>query len=342
MKKFFTLLILLFFVATIPCYAFSELYYFKNIKTSEVEPFVNNAFQNNSFNVIKQNPYYAVASSGNDYAVIVLQQSGDNMFYYYNADKNTKINKSILKEIKRKHIVCEQSFNTNIIAIYDDIADTLIKNAGSLNQYNFAEEENVTIQPQKPVLHEQKTYSGYIAQIAAGTKFNVYLQNAINTATASQGDNVIAVVQDGINYNGNVVIPQGSLVYGTLSKARNATYGSLNGRVVINFNRIVTPENLVYNIETEKIDFAVSAEGKAAETAKSAATKAAVGALIGLLFGVLSNSDHIGRSVAIGAGVGAGSSLIYSAAEKGTDAEIPSFTELELTLTSPLNVNVSR
>jgi hypothetical protein len=342
MKNILASLILLFFVTTNSCYAFSELYYFKNIKTSEVEPIVNSAFNNNSYKIIKQNPYYAVSEYGSDYAIIVLQQSGNNMFYYYNADKNSKINKSVIKEIKNRDIVCEQSFNSNIISIYDDIAADLIKNSGTLNPYVFSDNEPEQVQTLKPNPTEPKVYSGYIAQVASGTKFNVYLQNAINTATATQGDTVIAVVQDGINYNGDIVIPQGSLVYGTLSKARNATYGSMNGKVIINFNRIITPENIIYNIETEKINFTVSNEGKVSDSAKSAVSSAAVGALIGLLFGVLSNSGHIGRSAAIGAGVGAGSSIIYSAAEKGVDAEIPSFTELELTLTSPLSVNVSR
>ncbi len=342
MKKSLAFIILSFFAMTNSCYAFSELYYFKNIKTTEVEPLVNSSLQNNNFNIIKQNPYYAVSASNNDTAIIILQQSGDNMFYYYMADKNTKVNKSILREIRNRNIICEQSFNKNIIGIYDDIANELAKNTGNPMQYTFAEETPIQPQIQNQTEENPKIYSGYVAQLQAGTKFNVYLQNAINTATASQGDTIIAVMQDNLIHNGNIVIPQGSLVYGTLTKARNATYGSLNGKIVINFNKIVTPENMVYDISTEKVDFVVSNEGKVSESAKSAISSAAVGALLGLLFGVLSDSGHAARSAAIGAGIGAGSSVIYSAAEKGVDAEIPSFTELELTLTNPLTVNISR
>ncbi len=342
MKKFIAFLILFFFMVTNSCYAFSELYYFKNIKTSAVEPLVKSSIEAGSYKIVKENPYYALSGQNDDYAVIVLQQSGDNMFYYYKSDKNSKINKAILKEIKKQNIVCEQSFNKNIISIYDDIADTLVANSGNPFQYTF--EENTVQIPQQKVAEtvSQKVLSGYIAQISAGTKFNVYLQDAINTATASQGDSVVAVVQDGISYNGNIVIPQGSLVYGTLKKARSATYGSLNGKIIIDFNRIVTPDNYNYNISVEKIDFVVANEGKLTETAKGAATSAAIGAVLGLLFGLISDNGHAGRAAAIGAGVGAGSSLVFSAAEKGVDAEIPSFTELELTLTSPLNVNIMK
>lgn len=343
MKKIIASMILLFFTATNSCYAFSELYYFKNIKTSEVEPILEDAISLNSFRIVKQNPYYAISNANDAYAIIVVQQSGENMFYYYNSDKNSRINKAVLKEIKKRNIICEQSFNNNIISIYDDIADTLLKNAGNPIQYTFDENNNTSVAPSTPPeQRNDKTYSGYIAQIATGTKFNVYLQNAINTATASQGDSVIAVVQDGISYNGTVIIPQGSLVYGTLAKARSASYGSRSGRIVIKFNKIVTPDNYVYNITAEDIDFAVSNEGKVAESAKNAASTAAVGAIIGLLFGLLSDNGHAAKSAAIGAGIGAGSSIVHSVAEKGVDAEIPSFTELELTLTSPLNINVTR
>ena len=136
------------------------------------------------------------------------------------------------------------------------------------------------------------------------------------------------------------VAPQGSLVYGTLTKARPATYGSRNGRVIINFNQLVTPDNKTYNISTEEIDFTVSNEGKVGNSLKSAAGAAVAGALVGLLVGALTGGEHIGRNVAIGAGVGAGSSVIYTTAERGVDAEIPSFTELDITLTQPLSVTV--
>jgi len=344
MKKLFALIILLFFCSTNVTFAFSELYYLKNVKTADIQPYVENSYNNHSYNVIKQNPYYGISQKGDDYAVIVLQQSGNNMFYYYQSENNTKINKAILKEIKKQNIICEQSFNQSIIDIYDNIARETVSLAGAVKTYSFEEPVSNAFEPPKEgekQVTKPSTLSGYIGQMPQGTKITAYLQNAINTATAAQGDSVIAVVSDNLTYNGLVIAPQGSLVYGTLSKARNATYGSRNGRVVINFNKIVTPDNKVFNISTEEIDFTVSNDGKFANSAKSALTSAAVGALTGLLFGLLAGSDNVGRSTLIGAGVGAGSSVIYSAAEKGVDAEIPSFTEIEITTTQPFTVSVN-
>ena len=343
MKKFFAALLLLFFAGTGSCYAFSELYYFKNIKPADVETFVSSSMVNSGFSVVKSNPYYGVSQKGDDYAVVILQASGENMFYYYQAERNTKINKAILKEMKKQNIVVEQSFNTSLIGIYDNLAEELVKGSGFKSRYTF-EDEPVVLEKtnvQKSQVQTPQTYSGYVTQINAGTKLDVYLQNAINTATASKGDQVIAVVSNPLVYNGTTLIPQGSLVYGTLSNARSASYGSRNGRIVINFNQIVTPENQVYNIAAEEVDFAVSNDGKGVEVAKTVATRAAVGALLGMLV-ALCTDNSVGKGAAIGAGVGGGAGVVTTVAEKGVDAEIPSFTELEITLTQPFNVSVSR
>lgn len=343
MKKIIALLLTFFFTATSNCYAFSALYYVKNIQTKDMEPIVKNGFDVNNYRLLKQNPYYGISQSSDEKVIVIIQQSGGNMFYYYNSDDDIKINKTIQKELKRCGLVVEQSFNTSLIDIYDNLAKEVTSTTETLKTYNF-EEPSPAFEPPGQQGTEQNTqlsvYKGYVAQLASGTKIQAYLQNAINTATAAKGDQIVAVLTNPLTYNGLEVFPQGSLVYGTLSKARAASYGSRNGRVVINFNQLVTPDNKTYNIATEAIDFTVSNEGKVSESIKSAAGAAVAGALVGLLFGALSGSDHIGRSVAIGAGVGAGSSVVYSTAERGVDAEIPSFTEIEITLTQPLGVSV--
>ena len=272
---------------------------------------------------------------------MILQQSGSNMFYYYQSVNNSRLNNAIVKEIKKQDIECEQSFNQSIIDIYNNLAKDVITTTGSVKKYTFEEPESVFTPPQEATKSQQSNaLKGYVGQLASGTKISIYLQNAINTSTAQKGDQVIGVLTGNLTYNNTVIAPQGSLVYGTLSKARSATYGSRNGRVIIDFNQIVTPENKTYDISTEEIDFSVTNEGKIARSAKNAVVGAATGALIGMLFAAL--TDHsVARGAAIGAGMGAGSSVIHSTAERGVDAEIPSFTELEITLSQPLNISVS-
>ena len=56
---------------------------------------------------------YAVSSKNPEkYASIVLQQSGQNLFYYFDSDKSgKKLNKLFLKNLKKQDIVYEQSEN---------------------------------------------------------------------------------------------------------------------------------------------------------------------------------------------------------------------------------------
>lgn len=341
MKKIIAIILTLLYSCS-NAFALSELYYFKNTNVNSLDSTVKNAYSGQNFNIQKTNPYYGTSNRDlSDYAIVILQQSGDSVFYYYKSSDNKKINKNILKAVKSAGITYEQSFNTNLLNIFDNLANQVI-NPASATRYTFED----PIQPSSTASStyskkDNSTLSGYVAQIQKGTKFGVYLQNPINTATASVGDKVIAVLTNDWVYNGYTVAPQGSLVYGALSLARHAQYGSRNGRVVIKFNQIVTPTGKTLNIGTEKVDFTVDNDGKLVSSVKNVATGAIIGALGGLLIGALSGGDHLGRSVAIGAGVGAGSAAIGSTVERGVDAEIPSFTELELELSETLRVTLT-
>ncbi len=185
----------------------------------------------------------------------------------------------------------------------------------------------------------EDTLKGYIGKISAGEKFGVYLRTPINTATANKGDNVTAVLTKDWIFENRVIASQGSVVYGTLSKANHATYAYRNGSVQINFTQIVTPDGRTYNIQAEKVDFKVDSTGKLSNAAGKVVAGAAFGLFAGLLTALIGGSDSIGKAMAIGAGVGAGSGIIMSGAEKGVDAEIPAYTEIEITLEKPLSIS---
>jgi len=340
MKKILALLIAMLYSCS-NAFALSELYYVKNIKANSLNTTVKNAYIDQNYTLKKENPYYGISNkNSSDYAVVILQQSGENLFYYYTSTSNKKINKNILKTLKSSGITYEQSFNSSLHEIFEKLANEVV-NPSTANKYNF-DEPTQTTTTKKTTTVDNSTLSGYVAQISKGTKFDVYLQNPINTSTARVGDKVTAVLTNNWTYNGYVVAPQGSLVYGELTLAHPAQYGSRNGRVVINFNQLVTTTGKTYNISTEKVDFSVDNDGKLSSSVKNVATGAIIGALGGLLIGALAGGDHLGRNVAIGAGVGAGSAVIGSTIEKGVDAEIPSFTELELVLTDVLRVTLTK
>ena len=439
MKKIFALLITFIYLTANASFAFSDLYCLHNVSEEKINSIVKNNLLNQNYRLVSENPIYAVYDKNpNRNSVVIIQQNGSNVFYYFNS-KDKELNQGLLRTFRSFRIGYEQqAYNTNILRVYDNIAERTMNSSGKSNQYTFDDDDEPVISsanqipqnqpvqnrntynyanqntytPQPPLQYvnnnqysnkqsvpttyansnnavtlpayppqnqvvtlpaypkntqntynnshstynkTQSTYTpvrthtaqqatvlkGSIVSVESGTKFKTYLQNPINTSSANKGDRVVAVLTDDIRLGGVNVVPQGSIVYGTLSKARHATYASRNGRVVIEFNQLVTPDNKTYEISTEKIDFTVTNDGKVARTVGNAVAGAAVGALAGLLFAALGDYSF-GTAAAIGAGIGAGTSLIGSGAERGVDAEIPSFTELELTLTKPLKVSVNQ
>jgi len=339
MKKLLAVTICTFYIiSTQICYAANNLYFLKNTNKNTVSTIVEQGLaQYKNYNIVKQNPYLAVSSKdSSDYVVIILQTSSNNLFYYFQSSNNEKTDKAIKKLLKKQNIVFEQSQNTMYISTFENQAQKVLTNTKS--SYTFETPVSNTQISAVPQKVDNSVLRGYVGQVAKGSVFNAYLQTPINTATANVGDNVTAILTENWTYNGNVIAPQGSVVTGTLSKARHAAYGSRNGRVVIDFTQITTPEGKIYDISTEKIDFTITNDGKFNSTVSNIAKGAVIGALGGLLVGLLSSSKNTGVSTAIGAGIGTGTALAGSAIEQGVDAEIPTYTELELTLTKPLNV----
>ncbi len=343
MKKFISLILVLFyFLSTNACFAdVSNLYFVKNTDKSVLTGIVENACVSEKYTLQKKDPYYALLTSDNSkYAIVILQKTGVNVFYYFQSNGNNKLDKNILKVMKANNIVYEQSFNDTYLDLFKPQAQKVLFNQEK-QVYNF---ENPSVQQSQTIVQsaitQPQNLTGYVEKVVEGSKIRTYLQTPINTANAMVGDAVKAVLTEDWIYNGHLIAPQGSVVIGTLSKAKHATYGSQNGSVSIVFNQLITPENKAYNISTEKIDFHVSNDGKFGSSVSTVVKGAVTGLLVGLLFAALSASDsrNYGRSSAIGAATGAGAGLITAVAEAGVDAEIPIYTELEIKLTKPLSV----
>ena len=87
---------------------------------------------------------------------------------------------------------------------------------GQQNTYSFEEPQTQQIsqqsQPQTQYQTPQSptTLKGFIGKVGKGVNLPVYLQNPINTATASIGDTVIGVLRDNwVINNSHVIAEQG-------------------------------------------------------------------------------------------------------------------------------------
>jgi len=342
MKKFLALFFAIFYFLSInTCFAsVSNLYFVKNTDKATVKSIVEPLMDNGKYNIHKKDPYYAILkTNASDYIIVILQPTGSNLFYYFQSTIDNSVDKNILKALKKANINYEQTQNQKYISLYESQAQKVLMYDGNV-QYDFSEpkQNSNTYIPHQQV-QQSTTLKGYVGKVEKGTTFKTYLQTPINTATANKGDSVTAVLTEDWMYNGHVIAPQGSLVTGILTKARHATYGSLNGRVIIDFNKLTTVDGKTYDISVENVDFTVTNDGKLKSTAKNIAAGAAIGALSGLLVALCSRDASYGAAIAIGAASGAGAGVIKSGVEAGVDAEIPIYTELDLTLSRALSVS---
>lgn len=211
---------------------------------------------------------------------------------------------------------------------------------------NYSYEENA-IHPLSYGSNAKQTLSGNVTMIPAGSTFKASLTSGLSSETINIGDNVIMALNTDFYYEGKVVAPSGSTVYGTVIIANKAKRGSMHGKLSIRFNRILTPYGVQIPINAviktddssgllvggTKIDVTK-------EYAKDIAVGSAGGALSGIVFGALAGGD-VGKGAALGTAVGAGGGLIKSIWDKGNNVEIPSGASIDIVLTQPVTVTTS-
>ena len=181
-----------------------------------------------------------------------------------------------------------------------------------------------------------KPLFGDVIQVPAGTSFKITFDSGINSGSLEKNDRLTATLTENFVYNGSIIAPAGSLVYGNTTDAKNAGYAYGSGALEINFNQILTPDGNLINISTDNIYM----EEKS-ERAKKMTRDVVIGALgtmlIGAAFTALGGSDEWGRNMLIYGGVGALGGGLRGAMQRGKDVNIPDGTTFEIKLNQPLN-----
>lgn len=350
MKKYIASIILVVYMvfATSLYSLAAELYYIKNADKNNVLSIVENEFNISGYTIKNTDPIYGVKGS-ND-AVAIVQPTASDLYYYFDSVSDKSLGSAIVKAIKNNGYSCKKNRNDVLLRSMNQTSIALKKSvSGEVKTYNFdSQSASSSVQVKNSNSNKYdfgddsgNALSGYVAQIPVGTTIDVYLQSAVSTASAAKGDQVVAILTKNWEYNGYVIAGQGSTVYGTVTNANSAGLAYRDGSVRFIFTQLKTTEGKVYNISTDPIEFKVDSTGKAADAATKVVGRAALGAVLGLVVGALSKDVSIGKAAAIGAGAGAAWGAGSAVMEQGTDAEIPSYTEMVLTLTAPLNVVVS-
>lgn len=188
--------------------------------------------------------------------------------------------------------------------------------------------------PKKPLLY------GSIVTVPAGTSFNVTFDSGISSGSLEKDDRLTVRLTNDLIYNGKLIAPAGSLVYGTASDAKNAGYAYGNAEIELNFNEILTPDGNMLEISTENIYMKTKSE-RAVKMTRDVVVGALGSMLVGAVFTALGGgtSEDWARNMAIYGGMGAAAGGIRGAMQRGQEVDIPDGTTIQVKLTRPLNIS---
>ena len=188
------------------------------------------------------------------------------------------------------------------------------------------------------------TLRGHVVTVPTGQDLPVVSTSTISSANAYTGQVFTLALASDFYYNGTLIAPAGSSVVGNVIEVSKAKHGSMNGKLCIRFNQIVTPNGFQIPISAviktdDNTGVLVGGTKKdvVKNYGKNAVVGSAAGAVSGVVFGALAGGD-VGRGAALGTAVGAGGSLVKSVWDKGKNVEIPAGATFNIVLTQPITV----
>jgi hypothetical protein len=182
--------------------------------------------------------------------------------------------------------------------------------------------------PQQQVYPQQGQAGGVQVTVPDGTVLPVRINRWLSSGNAEPGSRFDAFVTNDILAGGQIAIPRGATVEGTVVDAKGA--GVLKGRGELTLQ--LTALNLGgQRIPLQSQPFVINGRDKGLQSVNSTLIGGAVGALFGAAIGG-------GTGAAIGAGVGGAAGLGTSAASGGGNANVPAEALLQFRLTSPVQL----
>ncbi|MFM7469552.1 MAG: glycine zipper family protein [Vampirovibrionales bacterium] len=189
-----------------------------------------------------------------------------------------------------------------------------------------------------PAESNSTLYQGRIVTLPKGYQMLVRLDRALSSASARLGEPVNAVLESDVVMNGEVILPRGSELMGTVTGVNAAEVMRRPGELDIRFNSIRhattgATSPMQARVSTTSMGGVLNGNNYRGEIIRGAATMATttgVGALAGIGIGHLAGS--VGRGAAFGASAGliGGSAMVLL--KKGREVVLPESTRLNLSL----------
>jgi hypothetical protein len=161
--------------------------------------------------------------------------------------------------------------------------------------------------------------------------------DTISSRTAKTGDPFTArVVEDVKNAAGQVVIPAGSVVHGTIAEVKSAPNPNTPGTLTLAVSSVMV-RGTSYPIEASIDSLETTHKGRGVTTGDAA--KVGAGAVAGAIIGRVVGGNKKGTIIGgvVGGAVGAG----VAATSKDSDIVLPAGAHILVTLSKPLTVRAS-
>ena len=197
--------------------------------------------------------------------------------------------------------------------------------------------------PARELIRQPSLPSTDALVVAHGTHIGLALRNALDTKHTQEGDHVYLETIAPIAVAGQVVIPRGSFVNGTVTQSKPAKGIKTKGEMYIRFDNLVLPNGVTRDFHSRLVSADSEARGKvdakegkitgerdSSGDVRTVAEGGAIGATVGAIAG--SAAGHPLSGVGIGAAAGAGVALATIFHGKKPEAVIPRGTILEMVL----------
>lgn len=211
-----------------------------------------------------------------------------------------------------------------------------IKTGPQLQKAKRKEQKRQTYAQQELVQPQNKTIKGTVFVVPKGQEFEAMLQSSISSGSLAENDTIAAVLSKDWVYNGKVIAPEGSIVYGKSTDVKHAGYAYSNGRLAMTFDEVMTPSGDRIRLTSNKVYIDVKGN-RALKVATSVAIGAVSGVALGALYTLISGGN-VAQGIAVASAVGAAGGLINAGLQKGENAEVPAGTVILVRLVEPVEV----
>lgn len=191
-----------------------------------------------------------------------------------------------------------------------------------------------------------------VVHVTPGTKVPLSLLNSISTKNAAEGDRVYLETIFPILVDGQIVIPVGSSVAGTVTTVKRA--GRVKGRaeLFVRFDSLILPNGVMRDFRSrmsnvdgtnpgrlDRNEGKIEGEGNKSGDMRSIGDAAMSGTIVGVIAG--NAAGRAGMGAGIGAAAGAAAAMIGVLATRGPDAMLTKGTTVEMVLDRQLSFELN-